>query len=77
MSDEFPGAMNPWLLHSQPSHFRKSPLGTNGADNNFPFKCLCARNECEILTTTAGKSGASVKKEGGTSTAMLKASSKK
>ena len=21
MSDEFPGAMNPWLVHSQPSHF--------------------------------------------------------
>ena len=55
-----------------------TPPGANGAHSNYPFQCPCVkREELEIGTVTAAKSGTSVKKEGGTSRAMLKASKRK
>ena len=43
-----------------------APFGINGANT-------CVKKEFELWTATAGKSGESVKKEGGTSTTMLNA----
>ena len=51
-----------------------APFGINGANSNSPFKCPCVKKEFELWTATAGKSGASVKQEGGSSATMLKAS---
>ena len=55
-----------------------TPPGANGAHSNYPFQCPCVkREELEIWTVTAPKSGTSVKKEGGAGIAMLQASKKK